>query len=375
MDKISAAKAGTLDQARRTIRIGLALWSAAAAILVAGIVWLGIPGVFEFNAPDFMPVPGFLALALAVFGTIHLAQGFVQSARFGKYGASTLEAGPAVLGQVYRGRIRTDRAIEASGPYTVRLQCESRSAGDSDGEARNRQKTLLWEQIVTVPATTRSSIGIPFAFHIPADGIPNRAGSAVTGHEIYWTLSASAPIAGLHYRAEFPVDVGATDAEAEEEEEAAARLTPASLEKAFVGQARPVLPEHPGLRVARFAAPVIGILLFAAGAYSTFLQWSHGRDGVALGGKITSVERPAVDVALDGGGTVRVARVTKNNIWQVGQPVQITCLREGPEFRSCRMDTGVDRWIDALGTLGVGTMLLLLGGWLWSRRRGRVAGR
>ena len=369
MAEVSTAKAGTKDQARRTIRIGLTMWGIAAAILVAGIAWLGMPGVFEFNSPDFMPMPGFFAFAFALFGTIQLGKGLLQSARFGKYGASTLEARPAVLGQVYRGTIRTDRPIEVSGPFTIRLFCESKDFSDTDSEART-SKVLLWEASVSAPAMTRSSTGIPFAFRIPADGIPNRAGSAVKGHEIYWTLSVFAPMAGLHYRAEFPINVGATDAETEEEEEAAARLGPTSVKEAFVGQAGPVFPEHPGARVLRFVAPIAGILLFAVGSYSTFLQWSHGRDGVALSGKITSVDRPAVDIALDGGGAVRVARVTKNNIWQVSQSVQITCLREGRELRSCRMDTGFDRWIDALGTLAVGAVLLLLGSWLWSRRRG-----
>lgn len=365
MSEIFTAKAGTQDQARRTIRIGLAMWGVAAAILVAGIIGLGMPAVFEFNSPDFMPMPGFFAFAFAAFGTIHLGQGLFQSARFGKYGASTLEAGPAVLGQVYRGKIRTDRALEISGPYVIRLFCESRDISDPDSES-GKGRALLWEASVSASASTRSSTGIPFQFRIPADGIPNRTGSSLRGHEIYWTLSVLAPMAGLHYRAEFPIDVGATDAETEEEEVEAARRGPASLKEAFVGQIR---PERPGMGLLRFVVPIAGILLFTVGAYSTFLQWSHGRNGVALSGKITSVDRPAVDIALDGGGTTRVARVTKNNIWQVDQPVQITCLREGGELRACRMDTGSDRWIDALGTLAVGTVLLLFSCWLWFRRR------
>ncbi len=71
---------------------------------------------------------------------------------------------------------------------------------------------------------------------------------------------------------------------------------------------------------------------------------------------------PSLDVALDEGGVVKIARVTRNHAWRVDEPVSVSCVEEGNTLRSCRMDTGADRWIDGLGTLAVGTILLLLSG-------------
>jgi hypothetical protein len=364
MSEIATAKAGTIEQAHRPFRFGLALWAMAAAALGAGLYWFGAAATLDVSSPEFFPLPGFFAFAFALFGTIHFGQGLLAIRRHSKYGASILEANQAVLGQVFRGSIRTDRALEVSGPYTIRLLCETQAPADSDGDTRGRQgRTPLWEATVSAPASTRSSTGIPFRFKIPEDALPNKLGSTVPGHAIFWTLSVSAPMAGLHYNAAFPIDVSATEDETEDDEPKG----PPSLKAAFVGQAR---PETAKSRVLRFIVPIVGILLFATGAYTTAKQVSHGRNGVALKGRITAVDRPALEVALDRGGAVRIAQVTKNNIWLVGQAVDITCLPDGGGWRSCRMDTAYDRWIDAVGTLAFGAVLLLFAGWLWTRRRG-----
>jgi hypothetical protein len=370
MSETSTPTSGKEEQAHRSFRMGLFLWAASLVILASGIIWLGMPGVFEFNSPDFFPVPVALAAFAGVIGTIHMVQGVLQSARFRKFGASTLEAGPAVLGQVYRGRIRTARDLDVSGPFSIQLLCEKKS-----GVNRDRTSAVLaslWEASVSAPASTRSSTGIPFAFHIPANGLPGGTMPGSDGNleisSIFWTLSVSAPMQGLHFQAAFPVDVDVPGSARNAAGEAP--RMPVNAAGAFAGEVR---PEQLLARITRLIAPVLGILLVAAGGYATVNQWQLGQDGEAFTGRIVSVETPALGIALDGGGTVRIPRVTKYNTWQTGQPVRVTCRDDGGGIRTCRMDTGYDRWIDAVGTLAVGLVLLLVGGWLWLRWRARTA--
>lgn len=366
-------KSGTSEQARQPLRIGLSLWATAAAIFAAGVLWFGAPAVIDPGSVDFIPFPAALALFFAVFGTIHLGQGAVAKWRFNRYGASTLDAGPAVLGKVYRGRIRTAQPLAVSGPYEIRLLCESRDVRDGDGDSNRRTvRQPVWAATIRAPASTNSTIGIPFDFKIPADGLPNRHGSSVAGYEIYWSLQISAPMKGMHYNAMFPIDVAAiesrsVDPDEDEERELAAARRHASLDDAFAGQLR---PDGSRARAFHYIVPAIGALILAAGAYSTWNQVAYGLSGVVLSGKISAIDAPSLDVSLQTGEVARIARVTTHNIWTVGQPVEVTCTRDTERPRRCRMNTGSDRWIDALGTLAVGTIALLLGAWLWLRRAG-----
>lgn len=127
MRVVVAKKADTFEQAHRAIKRGLALWGVAALIVIAGIYWFGMCAMFETDSPDFIPIADFFAFALAMFGAIQIGQGLLYRARYRKYGASTLEAGPAVLGRKYQGRIRTEVALEVTGPYTIHLLCESQA--------------------------------------------------------------------------------------------------------------------------------------------------------------------------------------------------------------------------------------------------------
>ncbi len=371
--KHEASISGTGEQARRSIRIGLALWGLAALTLGAGIYGFGLPAMFEPDSPDFIPFFDLLALVFVGFGTTHLGQGLVQAARNNKHGLSTLDANRAVLGQVYRGKVRTQRPLVVTGPYTIRLLCESQAyANVNDDSSSSKGRAIRWETSVSAPASTLSSVGIPFQFKIPADGLPNRRGGAVEQHAIYWTLSVSAPMNGLHYRAAFPIDVGASESEPDDDDDDNGDGVPPAerrkVEGAFAGFVR---PESSAMRLLRFIAPIVGLVLLGAGAHNVADQWSYGRDGVQLSGRITAINPPALEVALEGGGAGHVARVTKNNTWRIDQSVRVTCLRDGGAKRSCRMDTGSDRWIDGVGTLAVGAALMLLGGWLWLRRRAR----
>lgn len=374
MNSRPTLKSGTLAQVRQPFRIGAALWATAAATFTAGVFWFGTPAVIDPGSPDFIPFPAALALFFAGFGTLHLVQGVLAKWRFDRAGESTLDAGAAVLGKVYRGRIRTAQPLAVSGPYEIRLLCESRDVRESDGDSNRRTvRQPVWAATAKASASTNSTFGIPFEFKIPADGLPNRHGSSVPGYEIYWTLEISAPMKGVHYRAAFAIDVAAleersVDPDEDEERELAAARRHASLEDAFAGHVR---PESSRARAFRYIVPAIGALIFAAGAYSTWNQVSYGLGGVVLSGRISAINAPALDIGLETGEPARIPRVTKYNTWTVGQPVEVTCPSEpGATPRRCRMNTGSDRWIDALGTLAVGTTILVLGALLWLRRAG-----
>jgi hypothetical protein len=359
MAKASVVRAGTQDEGPRSLKIGLGFWAVAVALVVAGLVWLGPTETLDINSRDFFPLPAGFGFAAAAFGTFYLGRGVLFLLRFGKYGESTLEAGNAMLGKTFKGKIRTPDDLAAQGPFSLRLLCVHQTKGandyDDNGGSNGIVTTQLWEAVATAPAATRSSAGIPFEFSIPKDGLRSLSRPFAQGHNIKWTLHVAAPLTGLDYSATFPVQVGGAG-EGSQRERASAQQAP------FAGQMK---PEQSWMRIARFVAPVLGVLFFGAGSYATIGQLFHG--GIPLTGKIVAVNMPSVDVALDEGGTVKIARVTKNHAWRVDEPVRVSCVEEGNTLRSCRMDTGVDRWIDGVGTLIVGVLLLLLSAWLWRR--------
>lgn len=356
MAKPKVVEAGNRDEGPKSLKIGAAFWVVEVIAFVWGYVSFG-EAAFNINSPDFFPVPLGLILFTAAFGTFYVLRGLVLMSHFDKFGTSKLDASNATPGKPYRGKIRTEHDIAAQGPFSLRLLCvrQTKSSGDYDGDGSNSIVTTpLWEAVATVPASTRSSIGIPFQFAIPDDAERTLSRAFSEGHNIKWTLHVTAPLQGLDYSAEFPVDVGGGNSNKATSGTAAKR--------SFAGTLR---PEQTWMKIARFVAPVFGILFFGAGAYGTIVQAFHG--GIPFAGRIVSVNMPSVDVALDEGGTVTVARVTRNSAWQVDQPVRVSCVEDGATLRACRMETGGDRWIDAVGTLVVGSLLLLLSLWLWRR--------
>ncbi len=212
MAKAMVVKAGTPDEGPRSLRIGLVFWAVAAAVLVAGLVWLGPTETLDINSRDFFPLPAGFAFFSAAFGTYYVGRGVLLNLRFGKYGASTLDAGPAVLGRVFKGRIRTANDLDPQGPFSLRLSCvrETKTESDSDdnGGSGGIVTTPLWEAVASAPASTRSSAGVPFEFSIPADGLRTVTQPYSNGPNIKWTLHVAAPLKGLDYSATFPVIVG-----------------------------------------------------------------------------------------------------------------------------------------------------------------------
>lgn len=346
------------DYGAARIRLAVLCWAIAAVILVAGVIWLGAPGTFDISSPDFFPLPAGFAGAFTVFGFVHLGSGLRDLARRRKAGLSRLEANPPRLGKKFSGRIRTANDMAATGPYTIRLACEHHTTSEGTDESTRTHRVILWEKSDAAPQSTRSDLGIPFAFSIPANGVPSHPGTLANSDSVVWKLSVSAPTSGLNYAADFLLDV--------QPEGGADEASSRSVDEAFRGYTR---PEQPGARFLRFAIPIIGALLVLAGGYASLNQALHSWHGVAVSGTILTFNRPQAEVALESGPKVVVPGISSHNQWQEGQQVVVVCRADGAEFSTCRMDTGSDRWIDAVATLAIGLALTAVGVWLWWRRR------
>ncbi|MBN9064182.1 MAG: hypothetical protein J0H41_17380 [Rhizobiales bacterium] len=344
------------DYGAARIRLAIVSWAIAAAILIAGVIWIGSASVFDTASPDFFPFPAGLAGVLAIVGMVHLGQGLRDLARRRKSGLSRIEAGKAQLGKVFSGRVWTEKPVAATGPYRVRLSCEHSIPTEGPDDSSRRRTAVLWEKTVTANSSTRSNFGIPFSFELPPNGLPSGPEGLANGETVVWRLRASAPASGLNYVAGFVIDVSGTDV--------AAPLR--STSDAFQGYAR---PEQPGVRILRFALPIVGALVVAAGGYASINQALHSWRGAAVSGTVTAFNRPQAVVALDNGQTVSVPALSSHHQWREGQQVLVTCRADDDQYSVCRMDTGFDRWTDAVATLAIGLILTAIGAWLWRRKR------
>lgn len=126
-------------------------------------------------------------------------------------------------------------------------------------------------------------------------------------------------------------------------------------------------PESVALRILRYLATGFAPLLVAAGIWGTLQQAMHAAQAQTYAGTIIAAQRPTVDVQLDGGDVVRIARVTRNTTWYPGKPVEVACLGSRDRPEDCRMTTNLDRWIDSVGGLLAGLVCGAIAVLLWRR--------
>lgn len=97
---------------------------AGAMVLIAVLIpwYFELPLNFNVNDREFNPLV-FVPVVFAVIGLYALLKAMRDTLRVRKFGATTLEAGPAKPGGRFEGRLRSSRDLAPSGDYVVKLRC------------------------------------------------------------------------------------------------------------------------------------------------------------------------------------------------------------------------------------------------------------
>ncbi len=237
------AKSAPVADANAANARGNYIFAVALWVLAALTVWyFQVPFVFNVNADDFSPLI-VLAALLALAGLYYGLLGVRDTLRVGKFGSTTLEADPALLGQTFSGRLRCSRDLAVRGDYQVELKCIEEQeiamglGTGHGGENIHHKAVVVWQDKQVVSASgVRSRDGIPFSFHLPADARPSpprlgpgesetsamlstvglRTPSLLAGIDdelntvagnVKWMLTVTAPMRGVDYYAVFPLYV------------------------------------------------------------------------------------------------------------------------------------------------------------------------
>lgn len=186
-----------------------------------GLIAVLIPWYFElplnFNVNDraFNPLV-FVPVVFAVIGLYALLKAIRDTLRVRKFGATTLEAGPAKPGGRFQGLLRSSSDLAPSGDYIVKLRCirTYRVGGPAvnpiAGDKSTYKEELKFEEKLVVPrASVQSSAGIPFAFAIPGDAPPSNGPPVYERQHgnVRWILTLTAPMPGVDYYAVFAIDM------------------------------------------------------------------------------------------------------------------------------------------------------------------------
>jgi hypothetical protein len=184
--------------------LGVTLW-----LFAGGLTWyFELPLNFDVTDREFNPLT-LVPVVLGVIGAYQLVRAGLRTWRSRKFGASTLEVGPARRGQKLAGTVRTPTDLAPTGDYTVILKCIRTTQRGSDQRAHHVDE-LMWEDKWIVKRdAVRSSAGIPFQFMIPSN-LPVSRGAPVqstSDGDVRWVLTANAPMPGLDYYAPFAITV------------------------------------------------------------------------------------------------------------------------------------------------------------------------
>jgi hypothetical protein len=82
--------------------------------------------------------------------------------------------------------------------------------------------------------------------------------------------------------------------------------------------------------------------------------------------RTVTMEKHAVTLDMGPGDPAHRIYVSSFHRWEPGQQVTALCETDPDGRRRCRMSSGLDRWLDGLGTLAVA--VFALAGWRSLRR-------
>jgi hypothetical protein len=241
--------------------------------------------VLDVHSRDFIPIvviPVILCVPALIY-TLLAGRDWLWASRFG---TSVLDVDDIVAGGQLHGVLRTGHDIHATSDFVLRLQC-IRSQLKVWGGRNGTQHSVVVDDVLErwkqhVPASgDSSSAGVPFSFALPPE-MPPTAGEPGVEGAVRWALIASAPRAGVHYHAVFPIPVrshpgsrhshAVTGSHARVESSGAERtLFETRLHPAIYLRSAPWLAAYAILRVMG-VFPMVELFLLVAGLFDVIIR-------------------------------------------------------------------------------------------------------
>ena len=198
----------TIEAANRDIASFAFAFAGVLIVAAAGLLWFIDWKVhIDFRSSNAIPLVG-LPAAIVLVALFFLFVAILNTLRVARAGRSLLDIEEAAYGRSVRGHIRTERRLDPTGDYTIRLQCIEKvhipGGGRSTGGSGSNRRFVRWESTQIVKAEGRSSTtGIPVDIRVDAFPWPKTPHS----QGFIWELTIKAPLRGLDYWAVFGLDI------------------------------------------------------------------------------------------------------------------------------------------------------------------------
>ncbi|HUJ15018.1 MAG TPA: hypothetical protein VL284_14625 [Thermoanaerobaculia bacterium] len=198
----------TIESSNREISTTNYIFSAVLFAIAGGVyLYINSKTRIDFHSTDSIPLL-FIPGSIAFFGLVYLGNAILNNIRVAKSGASFMDVDEAEFGSAVRGRIRTEKPLDARGDYTLHLECIEHvrvyNAARSGTNAYQDKRVVRWQttQVVAKQGVS-STAGIPV--HIPIAKFPLEKSPESKG--IHWELTIKAPLRGIDYSAVFGIEI------------------------------------------------------------------------------------------------------------------------------------------------------------------------